>query len=139
CLVPLELQAQGIAKTLAVINGGIIGITLTVVPLLAGTLSVGEERTSGTQIWNMVLPISIRGQWLLKFTTGLLTCFASQAVALAALSLMNHNVFDPRMSLAFTSPANRLDLVGLSSVVFIAAFWSACAVKGTVRASLLTF
>src|SRR5216683_851660 len=34
---------------------------------LAGILSLGEERRSGTQAWHMTLPISARTQWLIKF------------------------------------------------------------------------
>src|SRR6266851_2091605 len=46
---------------------------------LAGILSLGEERRSGTQAWHMTLPISARTQWLIKL---LVAMFAGLACSL---------------------------------------------------------
>src|SRR5712692_6321264 len=47
---------------------------------LAGILSLGEERRSGTQAWHMTLPISARTQWLI---TLLVAMFAGLAYPLS--------------------------------------------------------
>ena len=40
---------------------------------LAGILSLGEERTSGTLAWHMTLPISARRQWLIKLLVAMVS------------------------------------------------------------------
>jgi hypothetical protein len=42
-----------------------------IIALLAGSLSLGEERTSGTHSWHMTLPVSARRQWLIKLFVAL--------------------------------------------------------------------
>src|SRR5206468_11792020 len=117
CLTPLRLMTQGTSEGLSTIVSvfiaAVIGITLAVAPLLAGTLSVGEERASGTQTWNLVLPMSIRRQWMLKFITGLLTCLASQALVLVVVRIIGGAVFDKELNLLFNAPLNRLVLFEL--------------------------
>jgi len=73
----------------------------------------------------------------LKFVIGLLMCLASQAVVLLTASILGPYVFDQQVNQSL--PSTRLAVLGLSIATFIPAFWSACAVNGTVRASLLTF
>ncbi|HEY6946463.1 MAG TPA: hypothetical protein VI431_15090, partial [Candidatus Acidoferrum sp.] len=47
---------------------------------LAGMLSLGEERRSGTQAWHMTLPISARRQWLMKLVMAMLSGLACSVV-----------------------------------------------------------
>ena len=74
CLIglrPIRWLTEGKSEVLSTIVSSfaavVIAISIGLAPLLAGTLSVGEERTAGTQTWNLVLPLSNRKQWLLKF------------------------------------------------------------------------
>jgi TonB family protein len=115
------------------------GIVLAVIPLLAATLSVGEEKTLGTQTWNLVLPMSIRRQWLLKLVCGIVACVAAQGWILIAAGNAGRFAFRPELALFLYPSSERLVLLLLSVVTFIAGFWCACAVKGTIRAALLTF
>jgi ABC-type transport system involved in multi-copper enzyme maturation permease subunit len=43
------------------------------IAILAGSLSLWEEKTSGTQSWHMTLSVSARRQWLIKLAMALFT------------------------------------------------------------------
>ena len=43
------------------------------IAILAGSLSLWEERTSGTHSWHMTLPVSARRQWLIKLAVAIFT------------------------------------------------------------------
>ena len=96
------------------------------IAVLAGTLSLGEERPSGMQSWHMTLPVSARRQWLIKLCTALfagLVC--SVLLPISVLNLFGR----PFM---FGAMGWTLMVLLLS----FASFWCACAVNGTVRAAL---
>jgi ABC-type transport system involved in multi-copper enzyme maturation permease subunit len=101
---------------------------------LAGILSLGEERTSGTLAWHMTLPISSRRQWLLKLVMAMFAGLACSA-AFPVLAMMAGGA-------VYGSPLMYLDLHSLSddfilfAVLTFACFWCACAACGTVRAAL---
>src|ERR1700687_1075002 len=46
---------------------------IPLIAVLAGTMSLGEERTSGTHSWHMTLPVSTRRQWLIKLVAAMFT------------------------------------------------------------------
>ena len=111
-----------------------LGAFSTLIAVLAGSLSLGEERTSGTHSWHMTLPVSARRQWLIKL---LMALFASVvgAVLLPLLVLIAGGF-------RFGSPFMFVDVhTGMvwllaASLLTFASFWCACAVNGTVRAVL---
>jgi hypothetical protein len=102
--------------------------------LLAGCLSMGDERTLGTQLWHMTLPVSAGLQWLVKLGAAILATFAG----LTFVFTVGQVIF----GLPFLDQID--DMVGdhtlfhflLLSLLSFPAFWCACAVKGTVRAAL---
>ena len=50
----------------------IVGVVSTLmIAILAGSLSLGEERTSGTHAWHLTLPVSALLQWLIKLSVAL--------------------------------------------------------------------
>src|SRR5262245_31069828 len=51
--------------------GAFLGLLLASV--LAGSLSIGEERSLGTHAWHMTLPCSVRTQWLTKLIVSVIT------------------------------------------------------------------
>ena len=54
----------------------IVGVVSTLmIAILAGSLSLGEERTSGTHAWHMTLPVSALRQWLIKLFMALFAGF----------------------------------------------------------------
>jgi len=99
---------------------------------LAGILSQGEERTSGTQAWHMTLPISARRQWFIKLAAAMfagLTC----SLVFPVLAMMAGGA-------AYGSPLMYLnlgslpDLFILFAILTFTCFWCACAANATVRA-----
>jgi hypothetical protein len=98
--------------------------------ILAGTLSLGEERSSGMHSWHMTLPVSARRQWLIKMCTAL---FAGLVCAvLLPISVLN--LFGPPSMVVDTQ--NGMEWALMVLLVSLASFWCACAVSGTVRAAL---
>ncbi len=111
-----------------------LGALFMLAPVFAGMLSLGEERTSGTQDWHMTLPVSPLRQWLIKLVMAMLAGFSS-AVLLPLLVVI-------AVGSAFGSPFLFVDFPELRDwmilvpVMTFAAFWCACGANGTVRASL---
>jgi hypothetical protein len=103
---------------------------------LAGILSLGEEKTSGTHAWHMTVPISSRRQWQVKFVMAMLAG-PSCAVLFPILTMIVAGSFygSPRMYV--TPGALRDDLIIAAILTFIC-FWCACAANGTVRSASWT-
>ena len=113
-----------------------IAIVTAVTPLiaiLAGALSLGEERSSGMHSWQMTLPASARRQWLIKLCTAL---FAGLVCA-ALLPISVLSLFGPPSMFVDTQKGMEWALMVL--LLSFASFWCACAVNGTVRAVLWLF
>ncbi len=125
------------------------------IAILAGSLSLWEERKSGTQSWHMTLPVSARRQWLIKLLmamfTGLVCAVLLTVLVMAVLGFIFGSPFmfvDQAMGgliiaggTLFGLPVMILGhaLPGLlltALVLTFASFWCASAVKGTVRAAL---
>jgi hypothetical protein len=118
----------------------VASFVLAVSPLcaiLAGSLSVGEERTLGTNSWHRTLPVSGAKQWFVKVSVVLL---ASSAAAVLPVSVAKV-IVGQNLAVPFGSEFrdhNVVSLVVLSALLSFSAFWCACLVKGTIRAALLT-
>jgi len=110
----------------------ILGVVSTLmIAILAGTLSLGEERTSGTHAWHLTLPVPARRQWLIKLCMALFAGFVGAGLVplLIAGRLLgsSHMLADVHVG---------RDLLVGAVLLSFAAFWCACAVNGTVRAVL---
>jgi hypothetical protein len=106
-------------------------LALLLMVLLAGTLSMGEERNLGTLAWHMTMPVSVRTQWWIKIVVAQFTSVLSTA----GVVLLGRLIFGSRFLEAALVP-------GILFAAFVAtfgAFWCACAVKGTVRAAVFAF
>jgi hypothetical protein len=108
-------------------------ITTLTIAILAGSLSLGEEKTSGTHSWQLTLPVSARCQWFIKLCMALFAGFTG--AGLVPL-LIAGRVFGWSHMLTDVHVGRDL-LVGAVLLTF-AAFWCAAAVKGTVPAVLWT-
>jgi ABC-type transport system involved in multi-copper enzyme maturation permease subunit len=118
-------------ETAVIIMG--VGSTL-MIAILAGSVSLGEERTSGTHAWHMTLPVAARRQWLVKLCMAL---FAGLVGAWLLPMLITGRFFGKYHMLADVNLGVGWPLVVV--LVSFASFWCACAVKGTVRAVLWVF
>ena len=111
----------------------IIGFLM--MPILAGSLSMGEERTLGTQSWNLTLPVSARRQWLLKLGMVVVAGLVCSVLLPLLVLIGCGSIFgSPFMFVGF-GPGWLLSVLLLS----FASFWCACAVNGTVRAAFWVF
>jgi len=98
------------------------------IAILAGSLSLGEERTSGTNLWHLTLPVSARRQWFIKLCTALVAGFVGAGLVPFFIA-----------GRLLGSPADAhfgWELLVAAALLTFAAFWCACAVKGTVSAVL---
>jgi ABC-type transport system involved in multi-copper enzyme maturation permease subunit len=125
-----EFGPEPLAAGLAVILSFLIAV-------LAGSLSLGEERNWGTHAWQLTMPISPSTQWAVKLVFALsASAFCAVAVPLGVLITRGW---------ISGSPYSFLDHDPLwlwfveALVATLAAFWCSCVVKGTVRAVLLCF
>ena len=100
---------------------------------LAGILSLGEEKRSGTHAWHMTLPISARRQWLIKL---LIALFAGLActVLFPVLTLIAIGSFYGSPLMYVHVGVLQDDLILIPILIFTC-FWCACAANGTVRAA----
>jgi hypothetical protein len=101
--------------------------------LLAGCLSLGDERKWGTHSWHLTLPVSIRRQWLTKLVTGVLTGVVCAALLPALLFTLAGKIGGSPGSPKASDLIQWIALIALFSMV---SFWCACVAHGTVRGAL---
>jgi len=125
------LQSPSV-QVVAIIAFILVASGTTLMAILAGCLSLGEERTWGTHSWHMTLPLSARRQWLVKLAMAVLTsAFCTTLVPLLATGFISL-IFG---SHPWFSGEILSSLVG-ATLFTLASFWCACAVRGTSRAAL---
>ena len=125
-----RMELASIPIALAVLLGLMIA-------LLAGALSLGEEKTQGTHEWQLTLPVSPSVQWSLKLLVALFSC-AICAVGLPLCVLMARGWIAHDLYSYLGSVPLWFWFTAAISVTLLT-FWSATAIKGTVRAILLFF
>jgi hypothetical protein len=114
-------------ETVVIIMG--VGSTL-LIAILAGSLSMGEESTSGTHSWHLTLPMSAVLQWRVKLYVALFAGVVGAGlipvlIARSSLLASSHILVDMNFGMRWL-------LVVL--LLTFAAFWCACALNGTMRA-----
>jgi len=132
CLALLGLlHPQGLTRSFetVVVSAGVTGTLM--IAILAGSLPLGEEKTSGTHLWQLTLPVSARRQWFIKLCMALFAGFTG--AGLAPLLIAGRLLGSSHM---FADVHVGRDLLVGAVLLTFAAFWCACAVKGTVPAVL---
>jgi hypothetical protein len=142
-LVPMTLIAMGMLLAVAplrFVSSWIMtaGISIILIhglfaAILAGTLSLGEERTLGLHAWNMTQPVSVFRQWAIKLVTAVLAGVACTG----AVVLMTHLLLGPDFPQQFAAMfPGHLGMFSLTifPLLTVVAFWCATGVNGTVRA-----
>jgi hypothetical protein len=146
-LAPLTLIALGILLAVVPLrflsgdHGWFLTFGISVVlihgsltAILAGTLSLGEERSLGLHAWSLTQPVSVRRQWAIKVVT---VVFASAACS-GAVVLMTHLLFGPdflqQFAVMFYGSLGISSLAIFPILTFVA-FWCATGMNGTVRAA----
>jgi hypothetical protein len=129
CLTGLRmLHPHGLSRDFESAVVSVATISTLIIAILAGSLPLGEERTSGTHAWQLTLPVSARRQWFIKLCVALFAGFVGAGLLpllIAGRFLGSSHMF-----------ADVQDLLVGAVLLTFAAFWCACAVKGTVPAVL---
>jgi hypothetical protein len=103
---------------------------------LAGILSLGEERRSGTQAWHMTLPISARTQWLIKLLVAMFAGLACSLLFPLLVMVVIGSVYGSPFMFVYL-PALP-DLFLIYPILTFSCFWCSCAANGTVNAATWT-
>jgi hypothetical protein len=110
-----------------------IGFYLPLMSLLAGCISLGEEKNFGINGWQLTLPISARRQWGIKLSVSLSTWLILGALlpfGLVSLGgAMSNLQFYKEME-----PQGWLGLSLFMTCVFVFSFWAMTLFDNTVRA-----
>lgn len=124
---------EGIANVLT-------GVLMVLVPLLAGCISLGEEKALGVNSWQLTFPVAAWKQWLVKLAVSagvalglglLLPCLLAWLSSSFLDTGLAQALHDSHGSEAFLVPAVA---VGMP---FLLSFWAATMLTNTVRAALL--
>ena len=107
------------------------------VAVLSGTLSLGEERTSGTHSLHLTLPVSSLRQWLIKLAMAMFTSLVCAALLPILALLVSKSFFGA--ALLPVDYGHWISWLLPVSLLTFASFWCACTVNGTVRAALCVF
>lgn len=124
------------AQTFEAVFAGLTVAHMVLTVLLAGCVSLGEEKTLGLAAWHLTLPVSARRQWLVKLLVsaaiaiviGLALPLAWSGIALvkAKVGLLTMGASATGMSL------------GSLMILFVLSFWSAAMFGSAVRAAIGT-
>lgn len=133
CFALVELLRQ--QKTVGTLPVAIIAFAISsalIIAILAGCLSLGEEKTSGTYAWHRTLPISAARQWLTKLLVALFVSFICAGLIPVLLLIAGRHFFP----FAFATEDTNFQVVWLLGALLLTllSFWCACAVDGTVTA-----
>jgi len=120
------LHLHGLSRYFESAVAGVAAISTLIIAILAGSLPLGEEKTSGTLLWHLTLPVSARRQWFIKLCMALFAGFIGACLVPLFANRFLH-LWGGRELFSW--------LIVLLLLTF-AAFWCACAVKGTVPAVL---
>jgi hypothetical protein len=132
CLVLMRLDHAGKSTEIfQIIVVSMAAISTLMIAILAGSLSLGEEKTSGTHAWQLTLPVPALLQWRVKLFMAMLAGFVG---AWLLPVLITHNLSRPSDNFKGMDFSTLWLLVVLA--LTFAAFWCASAVDGTVAAVL---
>lgn len=101
---------------------------------LAGILSVGEEKSSGTHAWQLTLPISAGRQWLVKFLLAMLAGLGCSLVLPVAMMILGGAAFGSPLMYVHLQVVAQLVLP--LAILTFTCFWCACAANDTLHAAI---
>lgn len=129
-------------RTLVTLAGDVaLLMHLMLATVLAGSLSMGEERQLGTHSFNLTSPGPLPLQWLIKFLSAVSASLASAVVVVVAAYPIIAPQFPSYLHTgvqAFLRDRDTVNLFALVLAATLVAFWCACAVDGTIRAASWT-
>jgi Protein of unknown function (DUF1553) len=112
------------------------GFYVPLIALLAGCISLGEEKNLGLTAWQLSFPISVRQQWAVKFAVGFVTwLLLGAALPFALIRLGNSTHAHPFGQVEFMG---WLWLSAFATAIFALSFWAMTLFGNTVRAVIAT-
>ncbi len=129
-LPPERTDSRLVAFAFTIILGVLIAV-------LAGTLSLGEEKTWGTHEWHMTLPMPVSLQWAVKFLFAVFTSVVCTALLPMAVLLAGRWLGLPTQ--LFLTRQAAAGWMAEAAAITLVAFWCACVVRGTVQATIWVF
>ncbi len=137
CLAALQFVPGYSPQSVQTLVSSFLLAVPTLTAILTGSMAMGEERSSGTSSWHHTLPVSGVTQWLVK--VGAVLALSFLALILPVMIATFTVGVEVGVPFGFNVGDNGvLALFIFSSLIGFAGFWCACAVKGTIRAALLT-
>ena len=119
----------------ATLSDVVICLYVPVALLLAGCISLGDEKSLGLTAWHLALPVSAQVQWLVK----LLVAAATGSVLGLLLPLALHvlAVFATAAPGAREFHSDAAIVIGfISGALFILSFWAGTLLNNTIRAAI---
>jgi len=115
-----------------------VALYIPLLSVLAGAVSLGEEKNLGVTASQLTLPISAARQWWIKFEVCTLTWFVL-ALLLPFALLVAAATTTPAITLSLTDVErpDLLILVGVVGFLFVMSFWAASFTSNAVRAALI--
>ena len=124
------------AQSYEAIFAGLTVAHMVLTVLLAGCVSLGEEKSLGVAAWHLTLPISARRQWLVKLLVSAITAIViglALPLAWSGIALVRAKVGVLTMGASATVMS-----VGSLMILFVFSFWSAAMFGSAVRAAIGT-
>ena len=110
---------------------------VAVIPLLAGCISLGEEKALGLTAWHHTLPISARRQWLLKLAVSITVAVALGFGLPWLLSWMSAMKIKAGLFYLMQDKYQNWPLhLTLCGLPFLMSFWAVTLLANTLRAAL---
>jgi hypothetical protein len=106
--------------------------------ILAGCLTIGEEKTLGVAVWQLTWPVSARRLWAVKLGAANITGLALGFVLPCVLGLWTLAALPVAPGLDWPTPGKLGFMLLLAWVTVLVNFWAGTLVTNTVRAALLT-
>jgi hypothetical protein len=115
------------------------GVAVVLLSLLAGSVSLGDEKSLGPTAWHLTLPVSARRQWLVKLGMS----FAVGATLALLLPLVLSWIAAAKVNVGLYALLNGEDsgsqlivILAMSGLIFLLSFWAATLSTNTVRAAM---
>jgi hypothetical protein len=136
-LAYLLLVFQPSRKSFAeILFAGSFGFYVPLIALLAGCISLGEEKNLGLTTWHLSFPISVQRQWATKFAVGFVTWLVlGAALPFALIRLGNATHAQLFGQVEFMG---WLWVSAFATAVFALSFWAMTLFGNTVRAVIAT-
>jgi len=115
------------------------GAFMVLVPLLAGCISLGDEKALGLNAWQLTLPVSARKQWLVKLAVGAGVAIALGLVLPYVLAWMSSFEMETGLAQVLRDSHRQEPLLASLTVVgfpFLLSFLAATLMANTVRSAL---